>query len=71
MLLTWKLKHMDLGTSLAVQWLRFGAFTAEGVGSIPGWVGIKKKNQSHSPWGIQCIHMASTAIFNMGHIRPL
>ena len=25
------------GTSLAVQWLRFGASTAGGMGSIPGW----------------------------------
>ena len=25
------------GTSLAVQWLRLGAFTALGTGSIPGW----------------------------------
>ena len=25
------------GTSLAVQWLRLGASTAGGMGSIPGW----------------------------------
>ena len=27
-----------LGTSLAVQWLRFCASNAGGMGSIPGWV---------------------------------
>ena len=26
-----------LGNSLAVQWSGLGAFTAEGLGSIPGW----------------------------------
>ena len=32
---TYKIKKTD-GTSLAVQWLRFQASTAGGVGSIPG-----------------------------------
>ena len=27
----------NLGNSLAVQWLGLGAFTAVGLGSIPGW----------------------------------
>ena len=30
-------KKKDLGNSLAVEWLGLHAFTAEGVGSIPGW----------------------------------
>ena len=30
-------KSAGVGTSLAVQWLRLGASTAEGMGSIPGW----------------------------------
>ena len=28
---------MYLGNSLVVHWLELGTFTAEGVGSIPGW----------------------------------
>ena len=31
-----KLKTKTAGTSLAVQWLRLQASTAEGIGSIPG-----------------------------------
>ena len=31
-----KFKRMNLGTSLVVQWLRLGAFTAVGPGSNPG-----------------------------------
>ena len=38
------LKKEILGNSLAVQELGLGAFTAEGVGSIPGW-------GSHKPRG--------------------
>ena len=34
-------KQPGAGTSLAVQWLGLGAFTALGPGSIPGW-GTKK-----------------------------
>ena len=38
--LTWReltyLKYWILRNSLVVQWLRLGAFTAEGLGSIPG-----------------------------------
>ena len=30
-------KKKDLGNSLAVEWLGLHVFTAEGVGSIPGW----------------------------------
>ena len=32
-----KIKTDPLGNSPAVQWLGLGAFTARGVGSIPGW----------------------------------
>ena len=31
------LKNFTIGNSLAVQWLGLGAFTAEGLGSIPVW----------------------------------
>ena len=31
------IRYNAVGNSLAVQWLVFCAFTAEGVGSIPGW----------------------------------
>ena len=31
------LKNIDKGSFLAVQWLGLQAFTAKGVGSIPGW----------------------------------
>ena len=31
-----KRSKVELGTSLAVQWLELGAFTAVGPGSIPG-----------------------------------
>ena len=31
------LKKLKIGTSLVVQWLRVLVFTAQGVGSIPGW----------------------------------
>ena len=44
------------GNSLGVQWLGFRAFTAGGMGSIPGW-GIKilqpklcNMAQKKSPW---------------------
>ena len=30
-------KYLKLWTSLAVQWLELCAFTAEGLGSVPGW----------------------------------
>ena len=30
-------KIIIMGTSLAVQWLGFSAFIAEGTGSVPGW----------------------------------
>ena len=37
-MLTFKIKNREaLGNFLAVQWLRFGAFTAVGLGSISGW----------------------------------
>ena len=29
-------KHVEVGTSLVVQWLGLGAFTAKGPSSIPG-----------------------------------
>ena len=32
----WGLQSEYLETSLAVQWLRFGAFIARGLGSVPG-----------------------------------
>ena len=32
----WKLRKVNPGNSLAVQWLGLRAFTAEDVGSIPG-----------------------------------
>ena len=31
------LEKQDIGTTLAVQWLRLHAPTAGGMGSIPGW----------------------------------
>ena len=31
------LSEINLGNSLAVQWLGLLAFTAEGAGSVPGW----------------------------------
>ena len=31
------LKNIDKGSFLAVQWLGLQAFTAKGVGSVPGW----------------------------------
>ena len=33
----WEKEQSYLGSSLAVQWLEFCAFTAEGPGSILGW----------------------------------
>ena len=32
-----KSKMLNIGTFLMVQWLRFNAFSAGGMGSIPGW----------------------------------
>ena len=40
------LKSYCFGNSLAVQWLGLGDFTAEGVGSIPGW-GTKIPQAAH------------------------
>ena len=46
------IKKINMGNSLAVQWLRLCAFTVEGLGLIPGggtkipqaaWRGQKKK----------------------------
>ena len=31
------LRRLKIGSSLVVQWLRFHASTAEGLGSIPDW----------------------------------
>ena len=30
-------KDLIIGNSLVVQWLELQTFTAEGVGSVPGW----------------------------------
>ena len=40
---------MEPGNSLAVQWLGLGAFTAQGLGSIPGW-GTKIPEATHVAW---------------------
>ena len=48
------------GNSLAVQWLGLGTFTAEGLGSFPGWgtkilsklcSTVKKKKNTHKKTG--------------------
>ena len=50
------IRNHDLGTSLAVQWLRLRASNAGGEGSIPGqgtkiphamWWGQKKQKEKH------------------------
>ena len=38
-------KKLFVGTSLAVQWLGPGAFTAEGTGTIPGWATWRPKKK--------------------------
>ena len=40
-------KEREMGNSLEVQLLRLGDFTAEGIGSIPGW-------ETKIPQSLQC-----------------
>ena len=53
------IKNLDLGTSLVVQWLGLGAFTAMAPGSIPGRgakipkacsMAKKKKKEKKNTW---------------------
>ena len=56
-----KRSKVELGTSLAVQWLELGAFTAVGAGSIPSqvtkiphatWSATKKKKKKDHNHGL-------------------
>ena len=68
----------EAGTSLAVQWLRLGAYTAGVVGSIPAWgikiphavrrgqnIGEKRKGSVSFPPRVPCQSMSLAAVIEV------